>query len=113
MPQKLIRVATRFVAEQDGPSERDIKAALVQAFREEPVVQRAYLALAEHANEAGAHVTLAIRSSCGENKLLLRKLMSIFSAMFNSREHLDMMFLTDDQEHQLREVCEPFYRLDG
>ena len=112
-PQKLTRLTTRFIAEQDGPTERDLKAAFIQVFREEPAVERAYLARAEHGHGSGAHVTLAIKSSCGENPLLVRKLMSIFSEMFNSQEHLDMMFIREDQEHQLREVCAPFYRLPG
>jgi len=112
-PQKLTRLTTRFIAEQDGPTERDLKAAFTQVFREEPAVERAYLALAEHGDGTGAHVTLAIKSSFGEDQLLVRKLMSIFSEMFNSQEHLDMMFIREDQEHQLREVCAPFYRLPG
>jgi hypothetical protein len=111
--QKVTRAATRFIAEQDGPSERDLKSAFVQVFREEPIVERAYLALAEHGDGTGAHITLAIKSSCGENQLLIRRLMSVFSAMFNSREHLDMMFIREDQEHQLRQVCTPFYRHTG
>ena len=110
-PQKLTRLTTRFIAEQDGSTERDLKAAFVKVFREEPTVERAYLALAEHGDGTGAHVTLAIKSSFGEDPLLVRKLMSIFSEMFNSREHLDLMFIREDQEHQLREVCTPFYRL--
>jgi hypothetical protein len=109
-PQKLTRLTTRFIAEQDGPTERDLKAAFVQVFREELAVERAYLALAEHGDGTGAHVTLAIKSSLGEDQSLVRKLMNVFSEMFNSREHLDMVFIREEQEHQLRAVCTPFYR---
>lgn len=111
-PQKLTRVMTKFMGEQDGPSERDLKARFVELFRQEPTVERAYLALADHGDGTGIHVTLAIKSSGGEDLSLVRKLQGIFSAMFNSQEHLDTMFIREDQEHQLREVCAPFYRLN-
>jgi hypothetical protein len=29
--------------------------------------------------------------------------------MFNSQEHLDIRFLEDNEEHDLRSVCVPFY----
>ena len=77
------------------------------------MVERAYLALAEHGDETGVHVTLAIKSSCGEDPALIRKLMSIFSEMFSSHEHLDVIFVRQDQERQLRDVCAPFYQLNG
>jgi hypothetical protein len=34
----------KFVGEQDGSPERDLKARFIKVFREEPTVQRAYLA---------------------------------------------------------------------
>ena len=112
-PQELTHVMTTFIGEQDGPSERDLKARFVEIFREQPVVEHAYLALADHGDGTGVHVTLAIKSSGGEDLSLVRKLQGVFSAMFNSQEHLDMMFIREDQERQLREVCAPFYRLAG
>jgi hypothetical protein len=112
-PHKLTRVMTKFIGEQDGPSERDLKARFVEILREQRVVERAYLALADHGDGTGVHITLAIKSSGVEDLSLVRKLQGIFSAMFNSHEHLDMMFIREDQEHQLREVCAPFYRLTG
>jgi len=112
-PQQLTPPTTRFIAEQDGPPERDLKARFVELFREEPTVERAYLALAEHGDGTGVHVTLAIRRSCGEDPSLIRKLANVFSSVFGSHEHLDMMFIREDQEHQLRAVCAPFYRATG
>jgi hypothetical protein len=108
--QKLTPPTTRFVAEQDGVSERDLKACFVELFRKQATVERAYLALAEHGDGRGVHVTLAIRCSSGEDPSLIRRLANIFSSRFGSHEHLDMMFIREDQERQLRVVCEPFYR---
>ena len=112
-PQKLTRIMTKFIAEQDGPSERDLKAHFVDLFRQESVVERAYLALAEHGDGTGVHVTLAIKSSRGEDPSLLRKLMRIFAEMFSSREHLDVISIREDEERQLQDVCAPFYVLNG
>jgi SseB protein C-terminal domain len=111
--QKLTRVMTTFIGEQDGRSERDLKARFVEIFREQPVVEHAYLALGDHGDGTGVHVTLAIKSSGGEDLSLVRKLQGVFSAMFNSHEHLDVMFIREDQQRQLREVCAPFYQLSG
>jgi hypothetical protein len=112
-PRKLTHVVTNFVAEQDGPSERDLKVRIVELFHHEPAVERAYLALAEYGDGTGAHVTLAIKCSYGEDQALVRKLMSIFGEMFSAHEHLDIIFVRPDQEHQLRDVCAPFYQLNG
>lgn len=110
-PQKLTYVVTKFVAEKkDGPSERDLKARIVELFHHEPAVERAYLALAEHDDETGAHVTLAIKCSSGQDPALVRKLMDIFGEMFNAQEHLDVIFVRPDEERQLRNVCAPFYQ---
>lgn len=112
-PKQLTPQTTRFVAEQDGPPERDLKARFVELFREQPTVERAYLAVAEHDDGTGAHVTLAMRCSCGEDPSLISKLADVFSSMFGSHEHLDMMFIREDEEHQLQTVCAPFYRASG
>jgi hypothetical protein len=34
---------------------------------------------------------------------------AIFAAVFNSREHLDIIVLTEDQEAQVSGVCRPFF----
>ena len=112
-PQQLTPPTTKFIAEQDGPPERDLKARFVELFRHEPMVQCAYLAQAEHGDGTGVHVTLAIRCSLGEDPSLIPKLANIFTCMFGSHEHLDMMFIREDQEQQLRAVCGPFYRAAG
>lgn len=91
-------------------SERRLKERFVELFRKQATVERAYLALADHGDGKRAHVTLAIRSSSGDDLTLIRKLQSIFSSMFSSREHLDMMFIKEDQECQLQGVCNPFYQ---
>jgi hypothetical protein len=42
--ERLTQRGIKFVGEQDGPSERDLKASFVEVFRDEPMVERAWLA---------------------------------------------------------------------
>jgi hypothetical protein len=100
---------TKFVGEQDGSPERDLKARFVKLFREDSTVQRAYLARTDYGDATSVNVALCLKSSIGEDMLLVSSVSAIFAEMFGSHEHLDVLFIRDDQEQQLRVVCTPFY----
>src|SRR5215472_871490 len=87
--QQLRPPTTRFVGEQDGSAERDLKTCFSEIFRQEALVQSAYLARAEYGDGTGVHVTLAIRHRGGEDRSLISKLAKVFADMFGSHEHLD------------------------
>ena len=109
-PQRLTPRVVRFIGEQDGPAEHDLKDRFVELLRGEPIVKRAYLACAEHGDGSGVHITLCLKCSPrSEDVSLLPKLVGIFGSMFTSQEHLDIRFLEDNEEHKLRSVCVPFY----
>jgi hypothetical protein len=110
LPQQLTVRVIKFVGEQDGSAERDLKARLVELFHCEPTVRSAYLARTDYRDATGVHVALCIKSSVGEYVLLKRKVVDIFSAMFGSHEHLDVLFIRGDQEEELQQVCAAFYR---
>jgi len=109
-PQQLTLPATKFIGEQDGDSERDLKACFSELLRQEAMVQSAYLARGEHGDGTGVHVTLAIRRRGGGDPTLISKLGKLFADMFGSHEHLDMMFVGEQEERELQSVCTPFYR---
>jgi hypothetical protein len=111
-PQRLNVLAIKFIGEQDGQPERDLKALFVELFLGFPTVERAYLARTDYGDATGVHVALCVKSSVGEVKSLNPKVADIFSARFGSHEHLDTLFIRDDQEQELRQVCAPFYRAD-
>jgi hypothetical protein len=111
-PERLVALVINFIGEQDGPSERELKASLVELFRGEPTVERAYLARVDYDDETGVHVALCVKSSVGENYSLNPRVANIFAGGFGTHEHLDTLFLRDDQEQELRRVCIPFYRAD-
>lgn len=99
----------KFVGEQDGPPERDLKTRFIKLFRQEHMVQRAYLARADYGDASGVNVALCVNSSVGEDMSLVSRVSDVFAEMFGSREHLDVLFVRGDQEQQLRVVCTPFY----
>ena len=61
MPAELGTDGLRFLGEQDGPLERILKERLVEMFRGEAAVSRAYLARADLGDGSGIHVVLGLR----------------------------------------------------
>lgn len=108
-PQKFRVQEIRFVGEQDGEPERLIKNKLDFLFRTEAKVSRAYLATANFGERTPTGVVLAIRVDSGAENNLVNRVAEIFASIFNAREHLDVMFLSEEQELQLKRVCQPFY----
>ena len=106
-----IRVSDiRFLGEQNGPPERLLKNCLQDFFRHENVVIRAYLARAD-IGERRVGVVLCLRTACAPAKGMIEKIGAIFASIFGAKEHLDILFLTDEQEAQLTRVCKPFFTL--
>ena len=97
----------QFVHEQDGAPERLLKDRLVQSFNRRADVQRAYLAQVNAGGQLG--VALCLRSLRGPDRGLVDDISDIFAAVFAAHEHLDVLFLNDDQESVLRSVCAPFF----
>lgn len=99
----------RFLGEQDGPPERLLKEKLADFFRRDGSVSRAYLARVDFGEGKNASVVLGLRTQFGPDKGMVEKVGAIFAFVFNAKEHLDIMFLTDGQEAQLTKACKPFF----
>ena len=97
------------LTEQDGESERDLKKQLAKMFKKSGKRLRAYLALVQYSAEQDIHVALLIRSDSGEAEILLNQCQHIFRNMFSETNHLDIIFISDDLEQKIRNVCCPFY----
>lgn len=100
---------TRFVTEQIGVSENEFKEAIVGLFRDRNRPLRAYLAQVEYGEQNDYHVALCIASESGDDTKLANDTAMVFSRMFGSHEHLDILFLTEHKETRLRKVCCPFF----
>lgn len=97
-----------FLHEQDGEQERRLKGDLIELLRQNADVERAYLARA--VNEGVETVILCLATSADAPDLNLPpQIGKIFAGIFSAEDHLDILFLGEDQEASLTQVCKPFY----
>jgi len=97
-----------FLYEQDGETERRLKGDLMGLLRQNAYVERAYLAKA--VNDGEETVMLCLATSANAPDLRLPpQIDKIFTTIFSAKDHLDILFLGEDQEAQLTQVCKPFY----
>jgi hypothetical protein len=101
----------RFLGEQDGQIEKEIKARWQSILATFPDVLRAYLAIASFGQSQNYQVVLCIMSKTGENPLLVDALAQPFREMFNAATPLDIMFLNAANEVDVKKVCRAFYEI--
>lgn len=105
-----IQPTLRFLCEQDGSHERTLKTQLVTLFLQRQNVLRAYLVRVEYADPGTYNVALCLRTTTDQDdQTLVEAVGSTFASIFSSDYHLDIIFLTTDQEFLLKEVCGPFF----
>ena len=105
-PEERREPVIRFVGEQDGPPERQLKETLSTVFRGRDVA-RAYLARVTYEDPSNPAVALCI--SGPDDPELVKLIQECFVQLFNRSVFLDIMFLSDVQEAEARTVCRPFY----
>ena len=108
-PQSFIPEPVEFVGQQVGPGEDELKAAFVRVLAETPTVQSAYLARIFRGKAPRASVALRIRSTIGVDDKAEERLTEIFKSRFRHDQRLDFLFLLEEEETRVREVCPPFY----
>ncbi|MCY3820081.1 MAG: hypothetical protein OXH52_12080 [Gammaproteobacteria bacterium] len=107
----------QFIGEQDGEPERGFKCEVSGFLRQlvewrpldGPV--RAYLsrvAYPDDDNCGSINVALCFATKSDSEDEILKGVASIFRRMFGEHEHLDMMFVDNDAEAELAQVCSPF-----
>jgi hypothetical protein len=111
-PEEIQVPQLRFLGEQDGPPEREIKSRLAEFFGRDRSVSTAYLARVAYAEKSVA-VALCLRSQFGPDRGLAEKVGNIFASLFGGREHLDIIFLSEAQETELVAVCKPFFQAEA
>lgn len=110
--EKSIVQKVQFLGEQDGIPEQIFKGDLNKFFATVPSVNSAYLARVIYNNRKSPfEIALCISAKIDteREKVLLAEIGKIFSKLFNSDTHMDMLFLKDGQENELKNVCKPFY----
>ena len=106
-PQEMQVSEVHFLSEQDGVPERLLKGRLAEFFQRDKSVHRAYLA--KMSLEGRVSVALCIKTQFGVDRGLAEKIGAIFGLIFNAHEHLDIIFLSEQQESQLKRVCSTFF----
>jgi len=101
----------RFLGEQDGPIEQEIKARWKKILISFPQALRVYLAIVSFGGAQHPQVALCVRSEMGDNARLVEALAEPFRQMFNAATPLDIMFLDEAQEVEVKKVCRAFYEV--
>lgn len=100
-------ISIRFIGEQDGLREKMLKSALVTLFQADSIVKRAYLARLDIGE--GFTVGLCIKANPLPDSSYPDKINELFMKVMGPGGYLHILFLTDDQEIEVRRVCQPFY----
>jgi hypothetical protein len=111
-PEEFQVPQVRFLGEQDGAPERELKCRLSQFFQSDQSVTTAFLARVAYGGESFA-VALCLRAQLGPDRGLAEKVGKIFASMFGGHEHLDIIFLSEMQEAELARICKPFFQAGG
>jgi hypothetical protein len=96
-----------FLSPQTGQPETELQVRLRELFQDWPSIRRAYLVKAE----LNGHdtVLLCLKVTGMPDASLVDDVGKVFVGLFNRSQHLDIMFIRDDQERELAAVCAPFY----
>jgi hypothetical protein len=103
--QKLV-----FLTEQDENSEKNLKTEFSQLFGHHELVKEAYLALAQCFGAVYPNLTLCLSGiQETDEKGMVSEIGEIVRKKFRKSPLMDIIFLTDFQEVEVRKVCKPFY----
>jgi hypothetical protein len=95
-----------FLGEQGSPH-YELKTQLSRAFKGLPNVRTAYLARVAEGPSTG--LRLCVRTELGYDRCVLRSADAAFAALPIEPQTLEVLFVDEEQERELRRVCAPFY----
>jgi SseB protein C-terminal domain len=99
-----------FVGEQDGDVERLLKSNLTFAFSDQPTIRSAYLARVSYGDSQENSVALCLNVADKKSDGHLASVLGqVFSKIFDDSQALDIIFLSEEQEVEVRHVCAAFY----
>ena len=108
-PESFLPEQIDFVGPQLGAVEDGLKTAFSEVLLATPTARGAYLARIYRGNASAQTVALCLRSAIGLDDKLEERLLVLFRQHFRHDQRLDVLFLTEEDELRLREVCPPFY----
>jgi hypothetical protein len=109
-PTERNEARVEFLGDQDGPSERALKTVLTTELSKFPQVERAYLARVGFAPDHQIGVALCLAPLASNAEVIVQHVGEVFASQFSRDAHLDVIFVSDEQEADLRRVSNPFYQ---
>jgi hypothetical protein len=107
------RLTVRFLGEQDGIPEQELKAKLVTLFKQNELVSRAYLARVSLSPSEEVVVALCLPDNTESQAEIVRGAGAEFAELFSVNQHLDVVFVSAEDERRLASVCKPFFRREA
>jgi hypothetical protein len=98
-----------FVGEQDGPAGQRLKEALSVLLGLGATVSRAYLARVRYGDKTSGVMLGLVTDDERNSEKVAGQMGKTFAALFNTKTHLDIMFLDDERDAEIRKACMPFY----
>jgi hypothetical protein len=108
-----------FLDAPDGPAEARLKEALAVLLGLGATVTRAYLTRVHQDGETSDGNTVERKPSGialglltdrkTDSEKLARQMSKTFAVLLNTSDELNVVFLSDDREAEIRKACPPFY----
>jgi hypothetical protein len=99
-----------FIGQQDGLIEIEFTSQVSVFLEDSGTRATAYLCRLHYGTPDQVSVAVCIASPDGEQMGVVNGISSIFQKMFGQHEHLDIIFVDNDQQSSISDVCEPFYQ---
>jgi SseB protein C-terminal domain len=97
------------LGEQDGPAERRLKEALAVLLGLGATVTRAYLARVRYDDKTSGVMLGLLTDDERNSEKVAGQMGKTFEALFNTKADLDIVFLNDARDAEIRKACPPFY----
>jgi hypothetical protein len=111
--QELNPADATFIAQQDGEVEKEFTSKVNVFFEESKANLAAYLCRVHYGDPKQVSVAVCLASPVGEQMELVEGISKIFREMFGQHEHVDIMFIGEEQQRLISDVCRPFYNPSG
>jgi hypothetical protein len=98
-----------FLGEQDGPAERRLKEALAVLLGLGASVTRAYLARVAYNDKTSGVMLGLLTDDDRDCEKLAGQIGKTVAALFKTSADLDIVFLNNERDAEIRKACPPFY----
>ena len=98
-----------FLGEQDGPAEQRLKEALAVLLGLGASVTRAYLARVAYNDKTSGVMLGLLTNDDRDCERLAGQIGKTVAALFKTSADLDIVFLNNERDAEIRKACPPFY----